>query len=46
VVLFEAGWAIVRAHLEGVNDLPLAAALDVLNTIVAHGISTRPEARQ
>lgn len=46
VVLFEVGWAIVRAHLEGVNDLPLAAALDVLNTIVDHGISTRPEARQ
>lgn len=41
-VLFELGWAIVRAHFEAANDLPLATALDVLNTIVDRGVTRRP----
>lgn len=40
VVLFEAGWAIVRAHLLGELDLPLGTALDSLNDLVGRG--TRP----
>lgn len=36
-VLFEAGWAIVRAHLAGELDLPLDTALDTLNDLVGRG---------
>lgn len=41
-VLFEVGWAVVRAELEGTTDIPLAKALDTLNEIVGKGILSRP----
>jgi len=40
-VLFEVGWAVVRAELEGESDLSLAVALDTLNQIVGLGVMTR-----
>ncbi len=43
-VVFEIGWAVVRAELEGTADLPLHQALDTLNDIVGLGIMTRSEA--
>jgi AcrR family transcriptional regulator len=42
-VLFEIGWATVRAALQEDNDLPLSVALDVLNTIADRGITARPD---
>jgi AcrR family transcriptional regulator len=42
-VLFEVGWAIVRAELEGTSDVPLEAALATLNEVVGLGLLTRPE---
>lgn len=41
-VLFEIGWAIVRAELEGESDLPLDVALHSLNEIVGLGLLARP----
>lgn len=41
-ILFEVGWAVVRAELEGTTDLPLSQALDTLNEIVGRGIMNRP----
>ena len=38
VVVFEMGWAIVRAEIEGHNSLPLEKALWTLNDIVGRGI--------
>ncbi len=40
-VLFEVGWAVVRAELEGESDLSLPVALDTLNQIAGLGILTR-----
>jgi AcrR family transcriptional regulator len=40
-VLFEIGWAIVRAELEGESELPLDAALHSLNEIVGLGLLPR-----
>lgn len=40
-VLFEIGWAVVRAELEGEGDLPLAVALHSLNEIVGLGLLAR-----
>jgi hypothetical protein len=40
-VLFEIGWAIVRAELEGASDLPLDVALNSLNEIVGLGLLAR-----
>jgi hypothetical protein len=40
-ILFEIGWAVVRAELEGESDLSLAVALDTLNQIVGLGVMTR-----
>ncbi len=40
-VLFEMGWAIVRAELEGTADIPLADALTTLNEIVGLGLLSR-----
>lgn len=40
-VLFEAGWAIVRAELEGTADLPLETALATLSGIIGLGILRR-----
>lgn len=40
-VLFEIGWAIVRAELEGTSDVPLEHALNTLNEIVGLGIVAR-----
>ncbi|MCZ7531348.1 MAG: TetR/AcrR family transcriptional regulator [Acidimicrobiia bacterium] len=37
-VLFEMGWAIVRAELEGHSDLPLELALRTLNDVVGRGV--------
>lgn len=37
-VLFEMGWAIVRAELEGQSDLPLEVALRTLNDVVGRGV--------
>lgn len=45
-VLFEAGWAIVRAELEGTADLPLPVALAALNEITGLGIMTRDPRRE
>ncbi len=42
-VLFEIGWATVRAVLQGDTELPLASALDVLNSIIDTGISARAQ---
>jgi AcrR family transcriptional regulator len=44
-VLFEAGWAVVRAELEGHADLPLHRALATLNDIVGRGLVERPPGR-
>ena len=41
IVLFEIGWAVVRRHLEGRLDLPLADALATLNDIVGRGTMRR-----
>jgi len=40
-VLFEIGWAVVRAELEGETDLPLEVALRNLNEIVGLGLLVR-----
>lgn len=40
-VLFEIGWAVVRAHLSGELGLPLAEALRALNDIVGNGTAPR-----
>lgn len=40
-VVFEIGWAIVRAELEGTADIPLAVALDTLNDVVGLGLIRR-----
>lgn len=40
-VLFEIGWAVVRAELEGESDLPLEVALNSLNEIVGLGLLAR-----
>ena len=40
-VLFEIGWAIVRAELEGESKLPLDVALHSLNEIVGLGLLAR-----
>lgn len=40
-VLFEIGWAVVRAELDESSDLPLDVALDTLNDIVGLGLVTR-----
>lgn len=40
-VLFEIGWAVVRAELEGEGDLPLDVALHSLNEIVGLGLLAR-----
>ncbi len=40
-VVFEIGWAIVRAELEGESDLPLETALNTLNDIVGLGLLPR-----
>lgn len=43
-VLFEIGWAVVRAQLDDSSDLPLGAALDTLNDIVGLGLVSRAPA--
>jgi AcrR family transcriptional regulator len=40
-VLFEIGWAVVRAALEGDSQIPLARALTTLNQIVGLGLLPR-----
>jgi AcrR family transcriptional regulator len=40
-VLFEIGWAVVRAELEGDSDIPLETALTTLNQIVGLGLLPR-----
>lgn len=40
-VLFEIGWAVVRAELEGESNLPLDVALNSLNEIVGLGLLAR-----
>ena len=40
-VLFEIGWAVVRAELEGQSDLSLDRALNTLNQIVGLGLLPR-----
>jgi len=40
-VLFEIGWAVVRAEIEGQSDLPLERALNTLNQIVGLGLLPR-----
>lgn len=40
-VLFEVGWAVVRAELDRSSDLPLDLALDTLNDIVGLGLLAR-----
>ncbi len=40
-VLHEIGWAIVRAELEGIADIPLDVALNSLNDMVGRGIMAR-----
>jgi AcrR family transcriptional regulator len=40
-VLFEIGWAVVRAELDDSSDLPLEVALDTLNDIVGLGLVAR-----
>ncbi|MFQ5523511.1 MAG: TetR family transcriptional regulator [Acidimicrobiia bacterium] len=42
-VLFEIGWAVVRAELDHSSDLPLQEALDTLNDIVGLGVITRSD---
>ncbi len=41
-VLFEIGWAIVRAGLENADTTQLASSLEILNDIVGLGIIPRP----
>lgn len=41
VVLFEIGWALVRAELEGTAEITLDLALDTLNDIVGLGLVAR-----
>lgn len=43
-VLFEIGWAVVRAELDQSSDVPLDIALDTLNDIVGLGLIARTEA--
>ncbi len=43
VVLFEIGWALVRAELASTSDLPLSTALDTLNDIVGLGLVARAD---
>lgn len=43
-VLFEIGWAVVRAELDHSSDLPLDTALDTLNDIVGLGLVARTSA--
>ena len=45
-VLFEVGWAVVRADLEGVVGLPLETALATLNEIVGLGMLERARAAE
>jgi len=40
-LLFEVGWAVVRAELDDSSDLPLDVALDTLNDIVGLGLIAR-----
>ena len=40
-VLFEAGWALVRAELEGSADIPLDAALTTLSSVLGLGLLER-----
>ncbi len=40
-VLFEIGWAVVRAEFDASADLPLDAALDTLNDVVGLGLIAR-----
>jgi len=42
-VLFEMGWGVVRAALEGVTGVPLETALATLNDIVGRGIRKWPD---
>lgn len=44
-VLFEAGWALVRAELEGSADIPLDAALTTLSSVLGLGLLERGGAR-
>lgn len=44
-VLFEMGWGVVRAGLEGATGIPLDAALATLNDIVGRGIQVRTPRR-
>lgn len=44
-VLFEAGWALVRAELEGNTDLPLDAALTTLSSVLGLGLLARDTTR-
>lgn len=37
-VLFEMGWAVVRAEFEGHSELPLERALGILNDVVGRGV--------
>jgi len=41
IVLFEAGWAVVRSELADTTDLPLDVALDTLNDMVGLGLLVR-----
>ena len=40
-LLFEVGWAVVRAELDNSSDLPLDVALDTLNDVVGLGLIAR-----
>ncbi len=40
-LLFEVGWAVVRAELDSSSDLPFDVALDTLNDIVGLGLIAR-----
>ncbi len=40
-IVFEIGWAVVRAELDDTIDIPLVAALDTLNDIVGLGLIAR-----
>lgn len=44
-VLFEAGWALVRAELEGSADIPLDDALTTLSSVLGLGLLERGGAR-
>jgi len=45
-ILFEIGWAVVRAELDDSSDLPLDVALDTLNDIVGLGLIARSSKTQ